>query len=69
MRIYIAKKTISIPEGFEDRDYVYKGQMFYLDTPTDLPYYEDPSKPEHKEYWQELEFYNNYGTVRLQGKI
>ena len=72
MRIYKAKKDIIASPTIHQADtklYCYKGTMFNVDSYTDLPAYNDGTSQKFKEYWQELELVNHFGTVKLQGRM
>lgn len=67
MRIYRAKSTLSGPAVNENPgNFIYKGQLFFVDNYTDLPCYN--GEKEVDQNWDELKLYNNYGTIQLVGK-
>lgn len=63
MRIYRAIKDIEEPGVSNPSEIlIYNGQMFFIDSVVDLPYYDEKTV---NEYWQELGLNNNYGTIQL----
>lgn len=70
MRLFRAKKNSYEPgDVLNGLPSVLKGQVFFVDSQGELPYHYDTMKPEFKEFWQELEIHNHYGTMNLRGKI
>lgn len=61
MRIYRAIKNIE-KTGIENKPLIYKGQLFFVDSVVELPHYDEKTVNEE---FQELGFWNNYGTIVL----
>ena len=61
MRIYRCKEDIK-NDPIDNSTLVYKGQMFFIDSVVELPFYKEDTVTN---YWEELGLYNNYGTIQL----
>ena len=64
MRLYRARFKIISSTGPETFDTVFKGQMFFVDGQSDLPFFNNT--PEFlKEYWEELEVQTRFGHTKI----
>lgn len=66
MRFYRARDLLNVTPGQATPEMIYKGQLFFVDSPLDLPAYNNDKQV--NQYWEELELHNNYGRITLRSK-